>query len=396
MTRIVLIVLALVFVASGVAFAQAPNAIMEHYRAYQVALEANDLVAAEAAAERALAASEARDGDGGNTAALAFNLATVRFLQSKPQQALAPAERALALAEAQGEAARVSPDLARLLIGRARVALDLPEGGPALAAALEAAQTARLPAEEIYDAALELGQYGLKRREYPLARQAWSIAANYAEGSRFPAAFALGRARVGAAAALAMEEVSSRGRHRGRLTIEGATTVRRELTEAVTLLAPLAEARSPDDDLTLAQAAYAEALAWRAVMRAKVSSDGLRLPPEAQDEAQGDGAGEIDVPSASVVQPRCWVRFRYDGIVSDLFPARALDDGQLAGVAVRFRLNEAGEVTEARTVAVVGREEFGRAVENARRRWRAELMDDSPPNCRMAMTVIGSVSFTLR
>ena len=66
------------------ASAQTPNPVIQHYRAYQAALDANDFVAAEREAAAALAASEQRDGDGGRTAVLALNLALVRFNHSDP------------------------------------------------------------------------------------------------------------------------------------------------------------------------------------------------------------------------------------------------------------------------------------------------------------------------
>lgn len=396
MTRIAAIIAIFACFLGGPAAAQDGNPVMPHYRAYQAALDVDDLPAAEAAAELALAASEARDGDGGATAALAFNLASVRLLQNKPQQALAPAERAQALAQARGQASGVAPLLADLLLARAQAATDLDTAGPALQRALEAAQAEGLAPEEIYDAAVDLGNYAIKRSDYVLARQGWSVAANYAEGSRYPAAFALGRARTFAAAALAMEDVSRRGRDRGQLTVSNAVMVRDELQEATRLLWPLAEMQSPDGELTLAQSAYAHALAWQSVVRAKIRSDRMRLPPAAREEAQGDGAGEIDTPTgAAALQPRCHVRFDYRGDIQQLYPRGAAGDGQLAGVAARFRVSSAGEVTDARTVAIVGREAFGRAVDNALSRWRVQRLDSSPPNCRMAMTVILPITFTL-
>lgn len=390
MKRAVFFVLALAL-CLGPAAAQ--TTIAQHYRAYEAALERNDLAAAESAAGEALAASEARDGDGGSTAVLALNLATVRFMHGDAAGAVEPARRALALAEARGEASRVSPILARLVLGRAQLALDQRPAAQRVLAALEEAQAARLAPAEIYDGAVELGHFALRSGEYAQARQAWSIAANYAEGSRFTPAYAAARAQVGGAAAIFLEDITRTGRRRGELSDETAALARRELNEAIDVLQPLAEVESPDGEMTLAQVAYADALAWRAVLRAKIRADDIRIPEE-EPEAQGDGAREIDVP-ASAPLPRCLVRFRYSGNLAQLFPVRALYDGALAGLAVRFRINGAGEVTAADTVAIVGRQEFSRAVENSWRRWRVERLEDSPANCRMAMTVISSMSFSV-
>jgi hypothetical protein len=124
-TALALLILGLATAAG----AQTPNPIIEHYRAYRAALERNDLAAAEAAAISALEASEARDGDGGRTGVLVYNLATVRFARNDLSGALAPARRALELAQLRGEAASsVSPILARLLVGRAELAADEPGG----------------------------------------------------------------------------------------------------------------------------------------------------------------------------------------------------------------------------------------------------------------------------
>lgn len=373
------------------AFAQ--NEVLTHYRAYEAALQRNDLPAAEAAGAEALAASEARDGDGGSTAVLALNLATVRLLIGQSDAALAPAQRALGLAETRGEASRVSPILARLVLGRVEIAQGQDAGATRVLAALEDAQAAHLPASEIYDGAVQLGHFLFTRQDFVRARHAWSIAANYAEGSCFPDAYALARARVGAAASIVLEDLT-RGRRGARISRETAIQARSEFNEAVELLRPLAEVESRTGEMTLAQFGYAEALAWRAVLRAKIRSDSLRLPDEG-GEAQGDGANEIDVPT-TMAAPRCLVRFEYTRNLSQLFPARALDDGALAGLAVRFRVSEAGEVVSAETVAIVGREDFARSVENSSRHWRVERLEDSPPGCRMAMTVITSISFSVR
>jgi hypothetical protein len=347
----------LLFWALCASSAHAQNPVIEHYRAYQTALEHDDLANAEIAAAAALEASEARDGDGGSTAALALNLATVRFLRGDAAGALAPAQRAAALAAAQGEASRVSPVFAQLVLGRTQIALGDESGAPRVLEALTQAQAMRLSPMEIYDAAVDLGYFSFTRTDFAQSREAWSIAANYAEGSRFPTAYALARARVGVAAADVMDDLTRTGLRRGELSEEGAGLAWRELTEAVTLLQPLAEVESASGEMTLAQVAYAEALAWRAVLRAKILTDDIDLPDDV--EARGDGAYEIDVPVAAP-QPRCLVRFSYAGALSALYPTSALNDGALAGVAVRYRVNEAGEVTEARTVAIIGREAFAR------------------------------------
>lgn len=79
MLRLIGWMLAIVLAVAGPVAAQAPNPVLTHFRAYRAALESNDLPTAEREAAAALAASEARDGDGGRTAVLALNLASIRF-----------------------------------------------------------------------------------------------------------------------------------------------------------------------------------------------------------------------------------------------------------------------------------------------------------------------------
>lgn len=370
------------------ASAQTPNPVMQHYRAYQAALAADDLAAAEGAAAAALEASEARDGDGGRTGVLALNLATVRFLNGDAAGALAPGQRALGLAQSRGEASGVPLPLAQLIVGRAQLAVDYDRGAPRLREALEAAQASRLAPEEIYDASVELGQQSFARGQFDAAVEAYAIAASFAEGARFPRDFALGRARVGQAAAMLMESVASNAR--GRLSQDAGDEARGHINEALNLLRPLAEAESPNRQLTLAQRAYAESLAWQGIVRAKMRSDGLRLSPLPTAEGDADGAREIDVPSAVASTPRCLLDFEYRGS----FPARALDDGAIAGVAVLISVDQRGEVTNVETVSIVGREEFARSLNNSTRLWRASRAEGSQPNCRMQMRVLRSVSFT--
>jgi hypothetical protein len=85
--------------------------------------------------------------------------------------------------------------------------------------ALAEAQGARLAAEDIFDAAEHLGTYAFVHAEYGLAREAWAIAASYADGARIPGAFSYARARTGEGAARLMEELTSAGyRRRNKLS----------------------------------------------------------------------------------------------------------------------------------------------------------------------------------
>jgi hypothetical protein len=391
MLRPVAFAAGLVWLCCVGASAQTPNPIVQHYRAYQAALDAHDLVSAEREAAAALAASEARDGDGGRTAVLALNLATVRLVNGNAAGALEPGRRAASLAQLRGEEATgVSPALAQLLVGRAELAGGVADAPEHLSQALEMAQQARIAPEEIFDSARELAAWTLRNERYEESARAWSIAANYAEGSRLVPAHARGIALTGSAAALILSEVA--GRHR-RIPADVARDAYGMLIEALNTMATL-PGLDPDGEVTPVMRNYAEALAWRAALRAKLRTDGQDIPVVQQAQGDGaDGLNEVRVSRQVEQLPRCLVRIR----VRDnerLYPEDAVMDGRLGGVAVLFRINEAGEIEDVEALVSVGGAEFGEHAEQ-RRAWRIERRDDSPANCRMAMTVVQSISFQL-
>jgi hypothetical protein len=258
-----------------------------------------------------------------------------------------------------------------------------------LAAALDTAQQARLDPAEVFDGAWQLGIWSLRNERYDTSARAWSIAANFTEGSRLPPQRARGIALTGQAAALILSEV---GERRGRLNYSVATDAYGMLIEALNTLA--AAPGYVEGEVTPVLRSYAEALAWRAVLHAKLRSDNQDIP-EVQ-EAQGDGAdglNEVAVPQRLAEQPRCLVGVR-PRHSARLYPEEALNENRLGGVAVLFRIDESGEIIGIEALASVGGAEFGEAVEN-RRAWRVVRREDSPANCRMAMSVIQSVSFQL-
>lgn len=66
---------ALVCILVSPAFAQPADLVATNYALYRAAIERGDSEAAQTAAAAALAESQRRDGEGGNTAILAYNLA---------------------------------------------------------------------------------------------------------------------------------------------------------------------------------------------------------------------------------------------------------------------------------------------------------------------------------
>lgn len=379
----------------GSAIAQTtPSPITAHYRAYLAALAQGDYAAAEASADAALAASDARDGDGGRTAVLALNLAMVRLLGESDAEAVAPAERALAIAERTGEASGVQLSLARLIVAHSHFAAAPNEAVVApLFAALDASAQARDSEDAIYGAALDLAFWTFTQERYEESRRAWAVVGEFAEGSLYGPEYARGRARMGEGAAIMLGELRRNGRtRRARLNEEIAVEAHAAFDEGVRLLTPLAEIETPTGELSIAQSALAEALAWRGVLRAKMGSDGQDIPESA--EAQGDADGFFEMASAAIdPRPRCLIT-KTSGDVPR-FPPAAQEAGLIGAVVVRLRVEENGEVSESGVVSAVGSSLFVSAVERVNHRWGVERREDSPTNCRMAMTVFIPVLFML-
>ncbi len=204
------VLLAACLIASPTA-ARTPSPIMVHYRAYAAALERGDLAVAETEAEAALAASEARDGDGGRTAVLALNLAQVRLDLGRPGDALAPAQRAFTLSEERGAAADIDPLMARLFLGRAELSRRGAAGRERLEPALaEAAGVAQLWGHG-YEAAAALAHWTMRENHLPVARAAWSSAIAFSQGDEPASVAARATALVGRGAVLTlMDDFGSR------------------------------------------------------------------------------------------------------------------------------------------------------------------------------------------
>lgn len=372
--------------AASPALAQpAPNPILEHYRAYRSAFASGDFVAAEREAEAALAASEAQDGDGGRTAVLALNLAAVRLHAGDAENATAPAQRAMTLANAG--AAGVDPTFAAIILGRAELAAGSEEGAARLRAIFAAPMTANVPAEELYPAASELGAWALRESDYATAELSWSFAGEYAEGAVGGEPFGLGTARAWQAASIFLDEIGSRGGR--RMSQDRAHEAYRLAGEAVETLRPLSLTYSSDQGVTLAVRSFGGALAVRNIIRSKLLSD--RQPVPGDVEAQGDVAGYVEMAGpVNLLTPPCSLRFRASNL---RFPTEALSQGHIGAVAYLARIGEDGAIT-GEVIAAVGDDLFEQAVERAD--WRAERSEDALPNCRMPTSVVFPVSFAVR
>lgn len=366
------------------AAAQASSPILEHYRAYTLALDRGDLNAAAVEAEAALAASQARDGDGGRTAILAYNAAAVYLQAGRYAEARPHAQRALSLAQAGARG--VDLVLAQIAVARAVVALEGASGaGRAAAAELNALlATPTLTPADIYTPAAQLGNWGLANADYDLARSAWALAAGHSEGSPFGEAYGLGRARTNEAVAIIAGELAD-GR---RISQDDGDAAHALLSEAMRVLRPLT-GEVPGLQLTVAQQTYSEARVWLSALESKLDADGRRVP-ERPAEAQGDADGMSEVGPVDLTRPRCLMR-----LVGEPAP-RYPDLGQVGSVMLFMRINANGEVASHQIAARAGSEEFAEAVERVAGQWRVERLDASAPNCRMESNVLQLIRFVVR
>lgn len=363
-----------VLLAGAAARAQTDD-ITQHYRAYRAALERNDLPAAAREAQAALAASEARDGDGGVTAVLAFNLAQTRLDAGEGAQAVGPAQRALALAQTQTGGTRVDPLAAQILLGRAQLAANESGARDRLRAALD--QAAPLPAYQTYafDAARDLA----RATQGQDARQAiaiWDIALQIAVARDSPLWRA--QALIGRGDALIELEINDfRRRLSGNAPPRANDAAWNTFAEARALLEPHVRAAPNDGRTTNAQLLYAQSLAYLGVVRAMryaANGDNRAIHSLTIDNMPEDGA------------PPCAFRMRFTPEPD--YPAGALMRFGVGGVGVRMRTDETGQVVEAAVLASVGGAIFTEAVNAVAPQWRAEFEQSNAPCSRSVVVYV--------
>lgn len=383
----------------------APNDVIQHYRAYRDALEHGNLQLAETEAASALAASVRQYGDGGRTAVLAVNLAGVRLTLKEHAAALEPARQALAIAEAQGEKSGVDARVARLLLGRA----ELPGGGAAaqdrLLQAIADAQGVPGIEGEAYPAAAELGAAAYASGRYLVSREAWAASTRFAGGSPVNADYARAIARIGEAEAgfRQLEKHPKQPSTGSRLgesagstqSVGNALTPAQQfaqidamLAEAMDLLHDQAMAGPAGGELTLAQAAYGQAGAWKGVLNAKLTSEGRQLSATTQPQKTFNEIGAAADP-----RPMCKVRWVMEP--TPKFPTAKRYEGGVGSVVLKILVDEAGKVVRVQVAGSVGGQSFMDSVVEAARQWHLEKDASSQPSCRMSGEFFGAVHFVL-
>jgi hypothetical protein len=380
--------------ASFAALAQpAENPVMVHYHAYRAALAAGNVAAAETEAAAALAASKARDGEGGRTGVLADNLADVRLAAGHIGDAYEPALEASTIA-AQNPAAGVDPLQARLLVGRAELTAQRQAAGRQhLLAALQEAKSHPELAGDAYDAAVALGMFlSSYDGDSDDAVSAWRFAGDFASAAAGDPQIALGEARLGEGMAGLRQAIrltrNRRDMGASHLTVAHANfqSALDALNSAEGLLRRPALAQPQGVELTAVQQSYGQSLVWRAVLQAYLSST-----------ANQSAAPLVEHPAplgAASGPPICQANIEATPVPT--YPLQSDGEFTVGGVAVRFLLNPDGAIRDERVAAVLPEDEgFAQAVQRAAVNWRVTRPPECSANTPLAPVAYIGIRFTL-
>jgi tetratricopeptide (TPR) repeat protein len=393
MSRLACVVAMFLALGAPPAAAQTSNIVVTHYRAYNAALERGDLETAETEARAALNASETRDGDGGSTAVLALNLAHVLLQRNKPADAAAPAGRALALAQSQGEASRVDPLVAELAVQRAALPSATPESAEQFWFALLRAREGGTRNEPVYDAASDLGKWALARDSFDLAARAWRVASNASPGDDPEAILARAEALRALGTALLLRDIA-----RNRTVVIANITRRSDaseadsspiepLTESVRITRPLAAIPGPDNALTNSQYSFALSLALLNASIARLGSmNGWDETPQLSRSSEVGGI--MLAPANHAGGPLCAMTVRTEPNLR--YPREAQNRFGVGSVVMRVAFGPDGALVSATPIATAGGEAF--AAEARRVRWTAARADPEQ-DCTPPAVWLRSVTF---
>ncbi|MGQ0531971.1 MAG: energy transducer TonB [Caulobacteraceae bacterium] len=391
------------FAAASVVFLSAQtapdqNAVMAHYRAYRAALGAADLATAETEAAAALAASVARDGEGGRTGVLAINLAQVRLSRRRTVEAYAPALQAFNIA-ATNSAAGVDPLLSRLVLGRAELTEDHATDGRGRLMATLPEVVARTDLHgDAYNAAVDLGRWLIIHEDFVRAIPAWEFAVRFADASEGDHTYARAEARLGEGVARLSQIASAQYYEFRRPTDtrlhadadDDYSGAYEALTEAVQLLLPLAMVDGGGEGLTLAQRTYSAALAWRTLLLARLRSTNQQAAIAGAEPEAMRASGPPRPPGPPACEMRIIAEPEPD------FPPGARGRELSGAVVVRVLLNEQGQIVDTRVGAALPGRWFQEAVERVALQWRVERLSDSPSHCRVERINFVTIQFYFR
>ena len=371
MRRITLTFLVGALLAASAAAQTPPNPVIEHFRAYRAAIAQGDLAAADTAATAALAASEARDGDGGRTAILALNLASLRLERGDRDGARAPAERAHTLATTRSDA-NVDPTLARLVLQRAE--LGSRSSNNRLRATIAELETNPDLASDLYLASADLGRADFNERRYEEAAAAWAMTGRLSHAAPDDPVIARAEALILEGSAY-LYDSAEQGRDRllpeDRLAHERFVEAARTLEGRITY--------EPNRPLREAARIAARARAWELTLRSRLSSLLVDIPWE-------------DPAPLRVGNPNACA-WRIDFTPRPEFPMRAAGDLRF-GVAVSAIYINADGAIAAREVVAAAPDglEFAQAVAEVLPQWSVERADPAA-SCEQTTVITATFSF---
>jgi hypothetical protein len=346
--------------------AQSADPVAAQYQAYTTALAAGDRAGAERAAAAALQASEARDGDGGQTGPLAANLAQIRLDLNRPADAVAPAQKALQIAERTNGAA-VNLTYARMLVGMAELSTDGDAGQRRILAALNDARNQPGIAAESYEASVTLGEWAIRNDRAQVARDAFERAQTFQLGQTDADNTLRARAMVGQALALTMLEQSATRRNRTgtRLAVAPDNAPSELFAQALRLAKPIAEREARTGRVTRAQVAYGVALAWTHARSARLAA--MDWMDRAADVS--DRRGMVIDMMANDSLAACPISLDPSPV-----PAYSEEGIRAAGanaVVVRVITDSSGNITDRRLVGAAGDQEFVTSINDVLPQWTA-------------------------
>lgn len=369
------------------------NPVVAHYRAYRAAFTANDLATAETEADAALHASVARDGDGGRTAVLAVNLAKVRLVRGNADAAYSPALQAFTIVSTHGGSG-VDPLVARLVLGRAELTeARQREGRSRLEATLREVATRADLRGEAYDAAADLARWLYGQQVYDGAANAWNSATEFANAVEIDQGIQTAQAQIGYGASRIQDATRLQYQERNRPTdtriVVNADREYRAadqaLWDAQSILGPLAYSSAEPGGLTVAQRAFANAVAWRGYLRSFLTTTtqaSLPLDYAPANDASASTGGSV---------PRCQMHVVAEPLPA--FPPGASSYFVVGAVVVRLLVDERGNIIDRRIAAAVPGLWFQPAVERVLPQWRVEREADSPTPCRVPRIMFFPIRF---
>ena len=360
--------------------AQPTDPVVTHFREYRAALERNDLAAADAAATAAWEASEASQGS--RSAVLALNLASLRLGMGDPARALEPAARAYELASSSADSG-VDPLHASLILGRAQLGGKNRSSPERLLEAIGAAEAAGQPLIEAYDAAVALGEWALQDRRFSVAEPAWAAAVRLVEHSGGDVSINRGRARLLEGVAIFLGGVDRK--HTGTEATPEAHAAFHAFSDALRTFEPYAFPDQSGEVLTVGQDAYAQALAWRGALQAKLRSQEQALSP----------SPELAALLADELDPR-YCRLSSPAEPRPEYPRDVLTEGGVGAVVAHLSLDTEGNISKRHIAAAVPPGPLGDAVAAVYEQWRFEQHPSSAPDCSLRSSNYFLLQFVLQ